>query len=99
MSEKNINKIGFKRGNVKATPRWVKRKFQHHPGAKQMNISGYNGIDSYTDARINGEGAGYSPQSIVGLKKGTGECMNPVQGPLGKHARLHRERIIKFKNR
>ncbi len=85
------NELGKKRGIPKIYPGWYRKKMWAHPAARQLNIGGMNGIDSYNYST---KGAGYKIGSVTKYIKDIGnlsECFNCVQGPLGKKARLRRE--------
>ena len=72
----------------------ARRRYQHHPAAKQLGITGDNGLDSYYLKQKNKKYGGYGIQSLAEYRSKIvkrSECMNPVQGVLGKRARLKRE--------
>jgi len=88
------NEIGKPKSNAPWPSSEIRRKWQHHPGAKQRGLTGYNGMDSYNLKLKNKQYGGYGVQSLAEYRSKVvkrSECMNPVQGVLGKRATLKRE--------
>jgi len=88
------NEIGKPKSNAPWPSPEIRRKWQHHPGAKQRGLTGFSGVDSYTLSIQNKKYGGYGVQSLGDYRANVvkrSECMNPVQGILGKRARLKRD--------
>ena len=86
-----VNELGKKQGLKPPVPWYTTLRMQHHPGMGQYgNLHKWNGINSYNHMY---SGAGFHPQSVSKAANASrnAEILNPVQGPIGKRARLRRE--------